>query len=114
MAGAMAGSAILAAGSRKDSLSIVTLTINNTCNLACPHCYLQYAGPEFFALDSVLDAVLDSNCEGISIVGKEPLANKESADRVRELVERAAEKGKWVSLITNGLNAACCGEACLD
>jgi MoaA/NifB/PqqE/SkfB family radical SAM enzyme len=106
MAGAMAGSAILAARSRKDSLSIVTLTINNTCNLACPHCYLQYAGPEFSALDWVFDAVLDSNCEGISIVGKEPLANKASADSVRELVERAAEKGKWVSLITNGLNAA--------
>jgi MoaA/NifB/PqqE/SkfB family radical SAM enzyme len=106
MAGAMAGSAILAASDRSSALSIVTLTVNNSCNLACPHCYLQYSGPGGLASASVIDAVLASSCAGISIVGKEPLANRASVALVREIVERADEAGKWVSLITNGLNAS--------
>jgi len=106
MSGAMSGSAILAAHARQSTLSIVALTINNTCNLACPHCYLQYDGPRGLVSDEVLACVLESNCEGICIVGMEPLANRAAARRVDEIVERAGSRGKWVSIITNGLNAA--------
>jgi MoaA/NifB/PqqE/SkfB family radical SAM enzyme len=44
MAGAIAGTAILNC-KLQSALDTVALTINNSCNLHCPHCYLQYDGP---------------------------------------------------------------------
>jgi MoaA/NifB/PqqE/SkfB family radical SAM enzyme len=48
--------------------------------------------------------VLSSSCETVSIVGKEPLANRRSVAVVEEIVRRAKLERKSVSLITNGLN----------
>lgn len=104
MAGAMAGSAILAAQSRRDTLGTVTLTINNVCNLSCPHCYLQYHGPKGTVETNVVDHILDSNCETVCIVGKEPLADAGSVEVVSRIVKLARRSGKSVGLITNGLN----------
>jgi len=104
MAGAMAGSAILAAQTRRGTLGTVTVTVNNICNLACPHCYLQYLGPKGTIEPDVIDHILASNCERICIVGKEPLADARSAEAVSRFVQPAHRGGKSVSLITNGLN----------
>ncbi|MDB5470166.1 MAG: hypothetical protein JWR84_1726 [Caulobacter sp.] len=105
MAGAMAGSAILAAEARRTTLGTVTLTMNNDCNLACPHCYLQYEGRKGLLSQSTLDSVLASGCERVCIVGKEPLANRQSIAMVGEIARGAVSRGKVVSMITNGLNA---------
>ncbi len=114
MAGAMAGSAILATRSHRDTLGTVTLTVNNICNLSCPHCYLQYFGPEGTIQEEVINHVLASDCERICIVGKEPLADAKSIDVVRRIVELASGRGKSVSLISNGLNGSLLPAAVLD
>jgi pyruvate-formate lyase-activating enzyme len=106
MAGAMAGSAILAAATSCARLSTVTLTINNDCNLSCPHCYLQYEGRGGVVSPATLKSIFESSCERICVVGKEPLANRSSIETVRALVWDASARSKSVSLITNGLNAA--------
>jgi len=103
MAGAMAGSAILELRDPSPKLRLLTLTVNNTCNLSCPHCYLQYAGEDRFISDEVVAWLLNSACDRIAIVGKEPLATNESALRSWDIIKRAAAAGKRVSLITNGL-----------
>ena len=41
MAGAIAGTAILKASNLSDKLHTITMTINNECNMNCPHCYLH-------------------------------------------------------------------------
>jgi sulfatase maturation enzyme AslB (radical SAM superfamily) len=104
MAGAMAGSAILAEPVRRETLGTVTLTINNVCNLACPHCYLQYEGPNCIIEPLVIEHLLKSDFERVCIVGKEPLADTRSVERVGMIVERSRSSGKAVSLVTNGLN----------
>ena len=104
MAGTMAGSAILAARSYRDALGTVTLTINNVCNLSCPHCYLQYDGPSSLIDPAVIDHLFDTNFDRLCIVGKEPLADTRSIEVVRMIVERASALGVDVSIVTNGLN----------
>lgn len=104
MAGVMAGSAILVAQTRRDTLGTVTLTINNVCNLACPHCYLQYEGPSGLIDSAVINHLFQCDFDRICIVGKEPLANAQSVEVVRRIVERASGSGKAASLVTNGLN----------
>lgn len=103
MAGAMAGSAILDLHGLSDSLKLVTLTVNNTCNLTCPHCYLQYNAGDGFVSDDTIHRVLTSNCERIAIVGKEPLSNRETARRTWGIVQESVSRGKRISLITNGM-----------
>jgi MoaA/NifB/PqqE/SkfB family radical SAM enzyme len=103
MAGAMAGTAILNAGLTK-SLHTVTLTINNDCNLSCPHCYLQYQGSVSIIADDLISFICEDNFEHLAIVGKEPLYNSESLAICEKIAERAVAKSKTVSLITNGLN----------
>jgi MoaA/NifB/PqqE/SkfB family radical SAM enzyme len=104
MGGAMAGSAICFARPTADSLDVVTLTINNVCNLSCPHCYLQYTGETSLIDWANVLHVLKATFRHLCIVGKEPLANRASADLVRRLVLEATSAGRSVSLITNGLN----------
>lgn len=105
MAGAMAGSAILNAQETADRLRFLTLTINNTCNLQCPHCYLQYAAPEHGMLSRAdKDHILASSFEYLCIVGKEPLANSASAAATAALIHAASDCGRKCTLITNGLN----------
>jgi len=105
MVGAMAGSAVLAARDKARQLEIVTLTINNSCNLRCPHCYLQYASEngDLIQWDNI-SHVLDSRFSHLCIAGKEPLSNKHAAALTSRLVAVVADTGRTSSFITNGLN----------
>jgi len=104
MGGAMAGSAICSARDSSDVLDLVTVTINNVCNLSCPHCYLQYAGVSSLIEESSLAQVTSSSFRHLCIVGMEPLANRASTDLVERMVRTVVASGKSISLITNGLN----------
>ena len=105
MAGAMAGSAILIARDKAREMGIVTLTINNSCNLRCPHCYLQYAAENDVLIDwANVSHIFESRFRHLSIVGKEPLSNRRSAALTSRLVSAAADTGRTSSFITNGLN----------
>ncbi len=106
MTGAMAGSTVLHFDERTDTLRVVTLTVNNLCNLRCPHCYLQYDGDSDCISDDLARLVTEADYEHLAIVGKEPLVNRTAAKRCQDLITRAAATGKSVSLITNGLGLA--------
>lgn len=103
MTGAMAGSTVLRMSDPVGTLRVVTLTVNNVCNLRCPHCYLQYAGENDLISDTLVDFVVSARFAHLAIVGKEPLANPSSAHRCCRIIQRAIESGKTVSMITNGL-----------
>jgi sulfatase maturation enzyme AslB (radical SAM superfamily) len=103
--GAFAGSAALKCGQRIDHVSVVTLTINNVCNLKCPHCYLQYAAPDRPLSQDVLDGIWASSASTVSVVGMEPLANRKSAELLSKLILDAKALELEVGFITNGLNA---------
>lgn len=103
MAGAIAGTAILRVTGPSTDLHTVALTINNTCNLRCPHCYLQYDGEEGLIEARTVDAVFNAEFRHLAIVGKEPLVSKTSVDCVLELTRRARSAGRTTSVITNGL-----------
>jgi MoaA/NifB/PqqE/SkfB family radical SAM enzyme len=104
MSGAMAGTALLSAPQSSDYLDTVSLTINNSCNLTCPHCYLQYDPHERsnFIQSETLDKVFDSNARHICIVGKEPLADRRSISITESIIARAHSKDISVSIVTNG------------
>jgi len=105
MAGAMAGSAILVAQNKVREMGIVTLTVNNSCNLRCPHCYLQYAAEDNLLIDwADISHIFESRFRHLCIVGKEPLSNRRSAALTSRLVSAAADTGRSSSFITNGLN----------
>jgi len=103
MSGAIAGTAILKALNLTDRLQTVTLTINNDCNLSCPHCYLQYQSSNRFIDGETLDSVLKADFKHLVIVGKEPLANQLSVSLVEQAILRSSNSKKTVSLVTNGL-----------
>jgi len=104
--GAIAGSAILEC-SQTDTLDIVTVTINNSCNLSCPHCYLQYddATPESFDRN-ILELIARSSFRHLAIVGKEPFLDSKSLLLCQELADVCIDRGISVSVVTNGLNGA--------
>lgn len=104
MAGAIAGTAILKTGGKHDTLNTVSLTINNSCNLHCGHCYLQYKSDNNLISDEVVKLVLKNEFSHLAIVGKEPLVNKASIEMLCFIVEKCEEKGISVSFITNGVN----------
>lgn len=103
MAGAIAGTALLNL-EKTEGIDVVTLTVNNSCNLNCPHCYLQYNGEREYIDDMILDTVLKADFRHLAIVGKEPLYNSEHAKKTSKLVKNTKESGKTVSIITNGVN----------
>jgi sulfatase maturation enzyme AslB (radical SAM superfamily) len=104
MAGAIAGTAILKASSLSDKLNTITLTINNDCNLNCPHCYLHCETNKGLISQDTINSVFKSNFKHIAIVGQEPLFNKNSIDLITNIAQRAKTKGVSVSIVTNGLN----------
>ena len=71
--GAFAGSAALLCQNLRSDVSVVTLTMNNSCNLKCPHCYLQYAQKDAYVSHWVIDVIAQSAVEAVAIVGMEPL-----------------------------------------
>ncbi|GAA5479162.1 radical SAM protein [Haloferula helveola] len=106
----MSGSAILTTPEETSVLHTVTVTVNNACNLRCTHCYLQYQSDTNELLDpKTVTWLAASEFAHIAIVGKEPLANRRSAEFVSQAVEQFTRSGKSVSLITNGLNARLLG-----
>jgi len=102
MAGAIAGTAILNC-SHTDRLHTVTLTINDRCNLNCPHCYLQYRDEAALISDDVLDIMFKSQFSHLAIVGKEPLYSISTATLCCEIAARCSKSRKSFSIITNGL-----------
>lgn len=104
MAGAMAGSAVLAFPPESSTLHTVTVTVNNDCNLQCPHCYLQYNGTSGLIAPHIVDAIFASGTKQICIVGKEPLASSRVVSVTQDILFRASESGRVSSIVTNGLN----------
>ena len=103
--GAFAGSAALLCRKMRSDLSVVTLTMNNTCNLKCPHCYLQFAEDDGYVARWVVESIAQSDVETVAIVGMEPLKNRRSAAELHWIVETMKAQGKNVGVVTNGLNA---------
>jgi sulfatase maturation enzyme AslB (radical SAM superfamily) len=104
MAGAIAGTAILKANKLTNKLDTITLTINNQCNMSCPHCYLQYKSNTNLINQNTINSVFKSDFKHIAIVGQEPLYDKVSIDILSNIVISAKESNKTVSIVTNGLN----------
>jgi MoaA/NifB/PqqE/SkfB family radical SAM enzyme len=102
--GAIAGSAILEC-SQTNTLDMVTVTINNSCNLSCPHCYLQYNDEPNDCFDrSILDLIARSSFRHLAIVGKEPFLDTKSVVLCEELSDACRDHNTTVSVVTNGLN----------
>ena len=110
MAGAIAGTAILHT-LQKPQLQTITLTVNNTCNLACGHCYLQEGGDGRYVANETIERVIDARARHVAIVGKEPTVNVRKTSR---LIERLVAAGKTVSMITNGLRLHHIDKAALE
>lgn len=104
MAGAIAGTALINyAADCSECLTTITLTVNNICNLKCPHCYLQYNGNETLYIgEDVLQQLYATNFHHLVIVGKEPLVNQTTVNLVKNIVVTVAGQQKTVGLITNG------------
>ena len=111
MGGVVSGTAIMLTKS-VGHLHTITLTINNRCNLRCPHCYLKYNGTKNVINDETVDFIFKSKSsfQHLAIVGMEPLVDKCSASICRSIISRAANEGITVSLITNGINLKFLGE----
>ena len=86
-----------------DRLRVLAATVNNACNLTCPHCYLRYDGPAGLLAPDLAKVVVADAYDHLAIVGKEPLVNRPSADLCSELVRETAPTGKTASLISNGI-----------
>ncbi len=105
MSGAVTGSTILdIKDSFSDNLKVVTLTINNMCNSFCNHCYLNYNSEKLYISESIVEKVLESGAEKIVVVGKEPFYDENSVSLLKYLIKKGKEKGKKISVITNGIN----------
>jgi sulfatase maturation enzyme AslB (radical SAM superfamily) len=102
--GAIAGSSLLDC-QPSAALDTVTLTVNNACNLSCPHCYLQYDQAASTPFDVEIFPLIErSTFRHLAIVGKEPLFDKHSLQLCLAVAEICQKSGKTISLITNGLN----------
>lgn len=104
MAGAIAGTAILNIENHKEVLDTVTLTINNECNMQCRHCYLQYNSDKSIITDDVLNGLFANRFRHLVIVGKEPLVNDLSINKLCYIVEKCREIDSTISMVTNGIN----------
>src|SRR5260370_33883336 len=93
---------------------VVSWNLTYRCTLACEHCYLDaggtpLVGTENFADRSelgtdecfrVIDEIADFAPECVTILtGGEPLLRRD----ILEIVRRAAERGLWVVVGTNGV-----------
>src|SRR5215510_6980717 len=93
---------------------VVSWNLTYRCNLACEHCYLDAGGTplvstENFAdrseLDTegcfkVIDQIAEFSPECVTILtGGEPLLRRD----ILEIVQRAADRGLWVVVGTNGV-----------
>lgn len=104
MAGAIAGTAILKASNLSDKLHTITLTINNQCNLNCPHCYLHCENDKSLISQETINSIFKAKFKHIAIVGREPLFNQSSIEKINTIVKQAKTRDISVSIVTNGLN----------
>ena len=102
MGGAIAGTAILKNLTPSKSLKTITLTLNNSCNFSCPHCYLQYNKRSFLIKEKTLNSVFNSEFNHLTIVGKEPLVSNSSISLLEKIVNKCIFNDKSVSIVTNG------------
>lgn len=103
LGGLVAGTAIADFNEVATKLQLVALTVNNSCNLSCPHCYLQYAGIDKLIAPGDVDILIKQDFKHLAIVGMEPFLNPISAARTCWIAEQASSHGKSVSVITNGM-----------
>ena len=113
MAGAIAGTSSLDL-ELNDTLDIVTLVVNDLCNLSCPHCYLQTDPKTNFIDGGISEYLVSQDFRHLAIVGKEPLLNPSTVKKTSELISSAKRSGKSVSLITNGLNLTLLDDVLFD
>ena len=106
MGGATAGSLItrLPDKPRTDGKYVLTVTINNVCNLKCSHCYLEYGSVKRHIDERSIEEMFSLNIDMVSIVGKEPLFDKTSIEIVEKIANIAYKKGIELYMITNGYN----------
>jgi radical SAM protein with 4Fe4S-binding SPASM domain len=93
---------------------VISWNLTYRCNLACEHCYLDAGGTPLVGTENFADrselgtaecfkvideiAVFAPECLTI-LTGGEPLLRRD----ILEIVERAAERGLWVVVGTNGV-----------
>jgi MoaA/NifB/PqqE/SkfB family radical SAM enzyme len=86
----------------------LTVLVNNECNLACRHCYLQLLRPEGSRLspdewETLFANAWDSGVEQFVIAGKEPLLGKTGPEVLGRLQAfRRDRSGLGLGVITNG------------
>jgi sulfatase maturation enzyme AslB (radical SAM superfamily) len=102
MAGVVIGSIITRYQTVSGKVRAVAATVNNECNLHCPHCYLQYHGPKRFISDAHQHGLVNENYEHLGLIGMEPLVSRAHAAQTMKIARRAKSAGKTTSLMTNG------------
>ncbi len=99
----------------KKKLKLITLVVNNLCNMNCPHCYLQLDKVSSDWIDDfILNKILMSDFEHLAIVGKEPLVNLDHTKKLISLVKKVKDSGRTTSMITNGKNLSLVNKELLD
>lgn len=104
MGGLVAGTGIREYKAMSASLKMVAMTVNNDCNLSCPHCYLQYDASSALIPKDIVKKMLEQEFDDLVLVGREPFLNRETIDYSSTIARDAAKAGKKVSAITNGTN----------
>jgi AdoMet-dependent heme synthase len=94
---------------------VVSWNLTYRCNLACEHCYLDAGGTPLVGTENfsdrselgtdecfrVIDEIADFAPECVTILtGGEPLLRRD----ILEIVRRAADRGLWVVVGTNGVS----------
>src|SRR6185295_5494073 len=86
---------------------VISWNLTYRCNLACEHCYLDAGGAPLVDTDNFADrselgideiSAFAPECVTI-LTGGEPLLRRD----ILEIVKRAADRGLWVVVGTNGV-----------
>ena len=97
-------------------LQVVSMAINNSCNLKCKHCYLQSTQKQNPVLRedewmSLAESLFTYSAPStIAFVGKEPLLNYQSANlvsniiKLRNTIQRSTHNRTSIGLLTNGMS----------
>lgn len=103
MGGVVIGSTMLEPIKKGDR--IIALTVNDYCQLKCPHCYLETrdSGRRVIS-DDLIKTMWAMEPTSIVVVGKEPLFNRESRQITADIICHGQTCGVSVSIITNGMN----------
>jgi len=94
-------------------LEVLSVTVNNACNLACRHCYLEAPqSDKYMTRDEwvrfLASAIEDLRPTVLSFVGKEPLLNRQGAGllfeavKLRNQIQNDAGERTDIGVITNG------------